>query len=100
VETDCLPPPVDVEASAVKRDIDERFARMSRYPGVIIFPHGITKVQLDKKGKFQGKEYRSIMKVNLFEFLSFKQTLFLFSFFLPMCSKWLWPSLGIFLMKP
>ena len=62
------PPPGDVEASAVKRDIDERFARMSRYPGIIIFPHGITKVQLDKKGKFQGKEYRSIMKVSLLNF--------------------------------
>jgi len=39
------------------------FSKMPRFPGLIIFPHGITKVQLDKKGKFQGKEYRSIMKV-------------------------------------
>ena len=53
-------------AERVKRTVNERFALMPKFPKMIRFPHGITKVQLDKKGKFQGKEYRSIMKASEF----------------------------------
>ena len=51
-------------AEGIKRNVDERFGLMPRFPKLIKFPHGITKVQLEKKGKFQGKEYRSIMKAS------------------------------------
>lgn len=45
-------------------EIDRRFALIPPFDGLIIFPNGISKITIQNKGKFQGKEYRNVMKVS------------------------------------
>ena len=50
------------EASKTKEEVTNRLAGIPYFPGLVRFPNGIEKVAIDKKGKFQGAEYRDIMK--------------------------------------
>ena len=50
------------EGKSTKEIITKRFAAMSHFPALVVFPNGIEKVGIEKKGKFQGAEYRNIMK--------------------------------------
>lgn len=49
-------------AARTKREITKRMATIPYFPGLVRFPNGIEKVAIEKKGKFQGAEYRNIMK--------------------------------------
>lgn len=49
-------------AVKVKTEITKRLASIPYFPRLVRFPNGIEKVAILKKGKFQGAEYRNIMK--------------------------------------
>jgi len=49
----------------VKQRIDQNFLEVPPFPGLTRFPRGIEKVAIEGHGKFQGTEYRNIMKVNI-----------------------------------
>jgi len=52
----------DDEGKSAKLMITTRLAAMPYFPALVVFPNGIEKVGIEKKGKFQGAEYRNIMK--------------------------------------
>jgi len=63
----------DETGKRLKREMERRFRSTPSFPGLTIFPRGIERVVIKEAGRFQGRDYREIMKqivvilVDLFE---------------------------------